>query len=1686
MAEETKLDTLFYDLELHTKQFDTRMASVKKTLRDLTKDGSVGITLGAETKQAESALKSAAKATKAVAAEADDLGKGFSTSGAIIDGVSKRIGVSLTNPLAATAALTTALVGITIAATKMAADVDVSFRQLDAALPNANTNLGVLRTEIADLSTVTPRTQKELAGLAASLAKVGESDPAEIARDLRTITLAADALGLADASGLVDTLDLLADGFDLTSEGARQALVQIVAITKGKIGIDELTGTLDKAGTKLNALGITAVDAARGVTALLDAGVNRRQVTTGLVAIIDEATTATARALAASDSNREGDAQALRIFADTVNQTTIATNGLLPTLATLYDRLDGSKEKFQQAGLGLNEYQIAQKAAAAATEDAAKPIETYEQNVARLTESADLNRQSAESLSTLLKNELGAVLIDLGNNILPPVLAGLTALADLFSSARRAARDAAEETARANQLFREGRDGFGAKAGIGVANTLAKRPAIVETASLDQLRNFQAALRSTQFSGNGGGEVDKQLAAVEAQITKLAPALGVITATLPKTTTGFTNTGTAAASAAEKFTTLLTAASAYATSLREADNPIAAAIAKQKELVDALTKTRDSLKGAARAKADGQLNAAIAELNAGIDVLRAQKGDELVQRINTAITTLSGNAVDTLRIQFEQLERETLKNADAAEKLGTAEGAAAATRARNSIPAIRKQAEALIDLTQKQEAFEKITKVGDSLGQQSGIAGITLRVFAVTKLREQETALRATMEDTTQSVTVREKAERQLTAVVAERQKLEGKTQPVASTADAVMKLGVGMRAAAQDALVFVQALGKGGTALAQIISGVGTIGSGLQSAGAAAKAAGGFDKALGSASGIASLIPGIGSIVAGTIAAVQGLGIGKGKSTEEQRTQQIAEENTAAVQALTKNIGELTATTLAVSKLNRVQGALGKLEGAFQTGSKDLRIGNLPDDAKLNVTAFLSKLGLSMKDLEDVAKPLGIQLDGTVGSFRSLSVAIANLPFRLLGTGFDDITKRLDLLSLITGKANDPLDQLANKFRALVPLAPKLAELFNIDELDTKEGRDRLRAQVAKLLKDGLNLDPNSPEAKEFQQLLGNLSPQEFLALFGDILKGFDGFVEAADGSADKLREFNDLARALGVTGLAYVNGLVSAYANTIKEVAGLTDGLDVTTAEGLAALKQRVADIITTLSDNGITDAEQKIVDALFSIVDAAESAATGIDSAAARIAAVAKDIAKAFADLDSTNTILGGDAKTRFRRSADATVNSQGITPELEAILSNIDINTAAGIAAGRKKLQDLYADLAKDGISESEQIVVDFIKNLLGDLDAVAEEGTTSLAQKRANRISGAGRDVAVNDLEGLDAFKVILDGYGETFSTLFSTFDLSTLNGVKGAKKSLSDFFAQIRDMSDADVYAQFGVSKDELLAGIDAMDNGLDGLSGSLQNTAAATAAATKASDDFLYDLNQTWLEATGQGLQAQLNVIATWVDNMIAEAERLGIATDAIKAQIRAIGASRVATATANAAQQSGQASAAQAEAQRQEQIAYERGLFEGQGTKSGALDTFVKAVEGAVLNPTQNFVASDITAATGTQVLRMTDYLAQLLQENQTLVALSRRLVELISSAIGGPLPALRVPSFTPLSAVSGPSAAPPITLVFNLHGPLTGLTPQEAMRQLAEAAAPYISAIIARDAGTQARNAGSPTLN
>lgn len=516
--------------------------------------------------------------------------------------------------------------------------------------------------------------------------------------------------------------------------------------------------------------------------------------------------------------------------------------------------------------------------------------------------------------------------------------------------------------------------------------------------------------------------------------------------------------------------------------------------------------------------------------------------------------------------------------------------------------------------------------------------------------------------------------------------------------------------------------LARGARALLDAASAAGLLDANLSSA---------LQSAVNLADNIARIVKSKGADLGADLGAVASvLALGKavfGQGEAERQRVRTDDANRRALEALTKAVGDLVGLSVGGETFSRVRSAVG---GALAgLGPLDAKGAPVSDATRFRgAERAFQAAGVTMEEVESVARVLNITLDGTVGSFRALDAAVRKADFAAFSKSWAGLLAELDVLFDVDN-VDSPLARLqafADRFGGSESAA--LQAITNGRDLATDAGRAEARLGARQILDQyrAGTLDPHA---------LGKLSPGEFLDAIRRFIDGIDaveqGIRDAATRAEEDARALGELTRrqldeAERAAAQAIVDNLraaaealdrareelvrdtlsnasagsslrdadavgelvdfVTALGKLSPTFAGLLRGLDLTTLEGIEGLRRRLRDLFESIKDGtfaidlGALTFDQ-LTDALLRADGMGRRAAESIRSTAAALADAAHSAVQSrLLLLRNRNGALGIDPNLSFEQALAIAGKDPLLAPYLDGV------TTPAG-------LQKAYQDFLK---------------------------------------------------------------------------------------------------------------------------------------------------------------------------------------------------------------------------------------------------------------------------------------------------------------------------------------------------------------------------------------------------------
>lgn len=342
------------------------------------------------------------------------------------------------------------------------------------------------------------------------------------------------------------------------------------------------------------------------------------------------------------------------------------------------------------------------------------------------------------------------------------------------------------------------------------------------------------------------------------------------------------------------------------------------------------------------------------------------------------------------------------------------------------------------------------------------------------------------------------------------------------------------------------------------------------------------------SATGQGAATGGAWAALANGLAAVGGViasAIAEDKKARRER-ERVTNANTRAVEMLTKVQGDLLRLQLSGRDFSKSRDALSSFLERFS------KLGDFREFGKKGLEGIdpareLERLGISFEDIKEIAKTLGITLDGQIGSYRRLLEAIRAADLKGFVNTFSGALEQLETqFEVRAEKFKTPADRLA----ALIKLlndpekgAPALFKAIGDIDVSTVEGQNKAIEEIQKLL-DKLDSGDLTPED------LGNLSLQEFKEIIKRLNNEVRGLLEESskkDTPGTKKDTPEDVpAPDKGATSDALkVFNVALAALKDIPALMKILGDIDVSTKEGQSKFATEVKSILVKLAKGDFT---------------------------------------------------------------------------------------------------------------------------------------------------------------------------------------------------------------------------------------------------------------------------------------------------------------------------------------------------------------------------------------------------------------------------------------------------------------------------------------------------------------------
>lgn len=314
---------------------------------------------------------------------------------------------------------------VALKAAQMADRVQQSLVIIRNQLPGVTRDMKELRAVIERASRNDPlgRTQEEVARLGLVLSRNGTPSVEEFERRLNLAIKAANASG-ESAETLAEGIDLLSDAFKLSGNELEETFAKIVTATNGLVPLPELFQALGRGSAHLEAVGVSAEDAARAIASFADAGIPGREAGTAFIRVIEQI-----RDIQQGSSEQaKAYGRAAKALGIDLSDAHVRAVGFREVLREVQSRVHGSSDALDQMGFTLKE------STAIIRGDFTPGAVAAADAVAKLNEESQGSGETAQASFKQFWAEVSAILVNLGNVVLPPVIALLKSARELLEN----------------------------------------------------------------------------------------------------------------------------------------------------------------------------------------------------------------------------------------------------------------------------------------------------------------------------------------------------------------------------------------------------------------------------------------------------------------------------------------------------------------------------------------------------------------------------------------------------------------------------------------------------------------------------------------------------------------------------------------------------------------------------------------------------------------------------------------------------------------------------------------------------------------------------------------------------------------------------------------------------------------------------------------------------------------------------------------------------------------------------------------------------------------------------------------------------------------------------------------------------------------------------------------------------
>ena len=551
----------------------------------------------------------------------------------------------------------------------------------------------------------------------------------------------------------------------------------------------------------------------------------------------------------------------------------------------------------------------------------------------------------------------------------------------------------------------------------------------------------------------------------------------------------------------------------------------------------------------------------------------------------------------------------------------------------------------------------------------------------------------------------------------------------------------------------------------------------------------------------------------------------GKDPAAEQRRREHV--ENLQALKAIEQHTGDLVGLQASGSFIGALKDGIAGLLSRTGDAGGFRRFGDAGPLRGINEADVLEgATGRSFKEIEALAKSLGITLNGTKESYVLFLDALKKLDLQAFGKGFAGQIRKLEIDARLDPKAFEGIEGVIKRLQVLAGPdgAPAIANAIAGLDVSTAEGKAKAIASLGDVLKNIAALDVKD---------LGGLSLDQFIQ---EILDAIDALRKTLPDAGEAF------SRAMELLGLQVEFGTLDAKGKLDKAFAAFTKAFPDLSAlvdtSSIAAFRKSIGSIIDGFAADGeLSDAERAQIEVLRALLAAFEQATPAVE-----------EYADALSVLSDRFVLFGTAAVDQIRQILETVTSDDSIGKNaglalLKGLTEGLDLATEAGQSELRARAQRIFEALAEGGITAEEQVVIDMLKRILGiagDAAKTAADIAADAARELKDRVDAARKltsdladaAIALGDItDPLAILQIRIRALGASFpelAALFAQFDLATEAGRAAFEEWIRSLVAQpekLKGMADA-----LGLTVDELLAILLGLESGIDAVGAAVQS----------------------------------------------------------------------------------------------------------------------------------------------------------------------------------------------------------------------------------------------------------------